>query len=188
MADVVVVASEGLDHPRDRRPVGRGQSAGLDPRLLIDADGVDGIGPLLIDGPLGVDRDVPIDHQDLVHLAIEVWITAFEDPPDGALARVGQTGIARGLGVLGHEPGEGGDRPQFRGQTMLPGLAAGGTHDPRLGGVADLRFVRPVVGVSEAHRHARRQGLVDALVDRRTTDPDPQSQGAWVSRAGPRPG
>ena len=128
MADVLIVAPDGGCLARDRRQIGRGQSEGLYPRLLVHADGVDGIGPVGINSSL-VDRDVPIHHQDLVHLAVEVGIAALqvvrdlvgldvdliEDAPDGALARVGQTRKARRLGVIGDKPREAGDRPQFRG-------------------------------------------------------------------------
>src|SRR5664279_691553 len=187
MADVFVVAPEGSGLARDWRQIRRGQSECLDTRLLVDADGVDRIGPVLVNDSLGVDRDVPIHHQDLVHLAIEVRIATLqvvrdlvgldvdlvEDAPDGALARVGQTRKARRLGVFGHEPREAGDRPQLRGQPMLSGLGAGDAHDPGPGFVADLRLVRTVVGGPQPGLHARRERLVDARVDRRPTDPDP---------------
>ena len=186
MADVFVVAPDALRLARDRRQVGCRQSKCLDPRLLIDADGVDRIGPVLVTGSLGLDRDVPVDHQDLVHLAVEVRIAALEvvgdpvgldvdlieDAPDGALARMGQTRKARRLGVVGHEPREARDRPQLRGQAMLAGLGAGDAHDPGPRLVADLRFVRTVVGVLEPGLHARRERLVDARVNRRPTDPE----------------
>ena len=48
---------------------------------------------------------------------------------------------------------------------MVLGFGAGQAHHPAFGLLRDLRSLGPMVLVPKAHRHPRRQGLVDAFVN-----------------------
>jgi hypothetical protein len=54
---------------------------------------------------------------------------------------------------------------------MILGLGAGDAHHPSLGFIANLGFVRTMVGVLQSHLHTARECLVDAPVDHRAPDP-----------------
>src|ERR1700693_1699587 len=70
--DILIVAPYGGCLARYRRQIRCGQSDRLNTRLLIDADGVDGVGSRIMNGALLVDRAIPVDHQALLHLAVEL--------------------------------------------------------------------------------------------------------------------
>src|SRR3989338_10035026 len=86
-------------------------------RFLINADGIDGFWPPVMNGAFGVNRNIPINHQYFLHFAVKVQITLLqivanlvgldfvlvEDSPYGTLACVRQTGKASRLGAFGYE-------------------------------------------------------------------------------------
>src|SRR6202521_237890 len=110
--DILIVAPYGGCLARYRRQIRCCQSDRLNTRLLVDADGVDGVGSRIVNGALPVDRDIPVDHQDFLHLAVELRVPFFqvvanlvgldlvlvEDAPHSALASVGQASKSSGLG------------------------------------------------------------------------------------------
>ncbi|CAE6875489.1 hypothetical protein R75465_08581 [Paraburkholderia aspalathi] len=95
---------------------------------------------------------------------------SVQDTPHGRFAGTGQPLETRGRGMCCDIPGQRRERPQLGGQTQVFGLAACQIDHPRLGGLADLRRVRPVIAVLQSCSRASRQRLVDALVDRRARD------------------
>jgi hypothetical protein len=63
VANVLIVTPDTGRLARHRWQIGCGQSDGLNTGLFIDADGVDGVGPRIVNSAFGVERNVPIDHQ-----------------------------------------------------------------------------------------------------------------------------
>jgi hypothetical protein len=59
-ANILVVAPDSRRLARNWRQIRRSQPDGLNTGLLIDADGVDGVGPGVMSSTLAVDRDVPV--------------------------------------------------------------------------------------------------------------------------------
>ena len=132
-----------------------------------------------------VERNVPIDHQDFLHLSVEVGVALFQvvtnlvrldvvvvqDAPDGAFARIGQAGKAGSLRALTNKPCQRGDRPQLGRQPMILGFGACDADHPSLGFVADFGFMWPMVFVLEPHLDTCGQRLVHASVDHRSTKP-----------------
>ena len=132
-----------------------------------------------------VERNVPIDHQDFLHLAIKLRVALFQvvanlvrldvvviqDSPDSALARIGQSGKACTFGAFPYKPSQCPDRPQLRRQPMILWLGACDAHYPRLGFITDLGLVGAVVLVLETHLNTCAQRLVHAAVDHGSTEP-----------------
>jgi hypothetical protein len=159
-ANVRVVAPDGRCLAWYRRQIGRGQPNGLNTELLIDTDGVDGLGSGVMNGTLAIDRNIPVDHQNFLHLAVELRIARLkvvadfvgldvvfvEDAPHGALASLGEAVETGGPGgALAHETGQCREGPQLSGQAMILWLGASHAHHPGLGRIGDLGFVRAVV-------------------------------------------
>ena len=184
-ANVLVVASNGSRLARHRRQVRCSQTNGLNARLFIDADGVDGIGARIVDGVSAIDRHVPIDQQNLLHLSIKVWVALFQvaadlvrldlvlvkDAPYRALAGVGQAREPSSLGAVAHKPRQGSDGPQLCCQAMVFGFGARDADHPGLGLIGDLGLVRPVVLVLQSSLHSCGERFVYAAVKSRAVKP-----------------
>ena len=134
-----------------------------------------------------VDRDIPVDHQHLLHLAIKVRVALLkvvanlvgldvvvvEDAPDRTLASLGQPRKTIAERLLADKPRQRRNRPQLGRQAMVLGHGARHADHPSLGLVADLGLVRTVVFVLQPGLHAGGQRLVHAAVDHRAAEPQP---------------
>ena len=181
VAHVFVITPHAGVYAGHRRQIGGCHAECLHARLLIDADGIDRRGTRVVDRIGAVQVHVAIDHQHFGHLALElrvaplkvvahaVWLefVGVEDAPDRGLARPSQSREARAVCVRADVRGQRRQRPQLCGVAQVLGLATSQVHDPRTSVIGDLRWVRPVVAILQPRRHTRRQGLVDAFVDRR---------------------
>ncbi len=78
VTNVLVITPDADSLARHRRPIGCGQSDGLNTGLLIDADGVDGVGPCLVNSAFGVEGNVPVDPQNFLHLAVKFGVALFQ--------------------------------------------------------------------------------------------------------------
>ena len=78
-SDRLMIARDGGMLAGNRRPVGGRQSQRLNSRLFVQADRVDG--GVVIRGSR-IQEDLPIDEQDVPHLAVELRIPPFQVVPD----------------------------------------------------------------------------------------------------------
>jgi hypothetical protein len=183
MANVLVIAPEGGRFVRHRRQVRRRQPQRLNTWLLVDAHGVDRIWTRIMNSPLPVQSHILINHQNLLHLPIEIRVAPFqviadlvrldlplvENPPDGTLARLRQTRMASLLGMARDKFRQRRNRPHFRCPSMIFRFGTGQTDHPGLGLLANLRLMRAMIGILQPSRHTFGQGFVDTLVHRRTS-------------------
>jgi hypothetical protein len=155
--------------------IGGDRPQSLDAWLLVHADRIDGP----CSGRARVARDLPVDQENLPHLAVELGIFALEvirdlvgmkrlfrkNPVDRRLGRLGQGRMAGGFGMGPDIGRQGASGPDLGGQTQVLGSGAGQGDDPRLGLGRDDRRLRPMVKVLETRFHPHRQRFVDAFVD-----------------------
>ena len=125
-------------------------------RLLVDADGVNGHGPGVVNGIIAVQVHVAIDHQHLGHLALELGVAlvqvvansmgfefvTLQDAPYRGLARALEPGMSRLARMRSHILGQRREAPKLRSQAQIPGFATGQIDHPRFGSLADLRRMR----------------------------------------------
>lgn len=143
-----------------------------------------------MNGTLGVNGDVAIDQQNVLHLAVELRIAPFQvvtdlvrlnvmliqNSPDGTLACLCQARMSRHFSAFADEPRQRRNRPQFGRQPMIFRFGAGNADHPGFRLVSNFWLMRSVIGILEPGAHARRKRLVDALVDHRAPYAHPTHQ------------
>lgn len=120
VSNVLVIAPNAGVLARHWRQIRRGNPQTLYPRLLVNADGVDRHWPSVVHGIGTVQIHVPVNHQHLGHLALEIGVAPFEvvahpvrlefvriqDAPHRGFGRGGQPGETGRSSVLGDVPGQ----------------------------------------------------------------------------------
>jgi hypothetical protein len=184
MADVLVIPTHRRRFARNRRQVRRRQANRLNAGLFVNTDRIDWVRAPIMNGAFGVESNIAVDHQHLMHLAVEVRISLLqvvgdlvglelvliENPPDRALAGSGKTRESRRPRLFGHIARQCRDAPQLRSQPKVLWFGARYADHPSLGVLSDFGGVGPVVGILQPRLNACRKGLVDALVDHRPAD------------------
>ena len=154
-ADIFVVPGERGMVSRDGRQIGRDKPQSLDARLLVHAHGIDRTRP----GRLCVDDNLPVDHENFPHFAVEFGVFAFEvvghlvggkfllrkNAVDGGLGRFRESGMSGLFGMGSDIGGQSASRPGFRRQSQVDRLCTGEGHDPSLGLRSDDRILGTVV-------------------------------------------
>ena len=186
LANIFVVAPYALSLAGYRWQIGRAQRDRLNTGLVVDADGVDGVGLGIMRGALSTDSTQPnvlIHHQHFLHLAFEVRVALLQvvtdlvrldgvvlkNASDGAFTHVGKAGVSGGLGPLADEFEQCREAPQLGCQAVVLGLGTGYADDPGPSLLGDLGFVRAVVFIFQPHLHTSGQYLVNAPIDHRPT-------------------
>jgi len=133
---------------------------------------------------LGIERNIAIDQQDILHLAIKVRIAFLqvvadlvrldvmlvENSPHGAFASLLQSGVSLGHSLLANVACQCRNRPEFGCQSVVLGLGTGHANHPGLCLIRNFGFVGAVIGILECGSHSGSQRFVDALVDHRATN------------------
>jgi hypothetical protein len=158
-----------------------GLANGLHARLLIDADGVDGVGPRVMNRIGSVDRDISIDHQYFLHLAVEVWVAlcevvaklvkldfvvvVVEEAPHCALASLGQACKSLSLGLFAKKSRQRRNSPQISREAVIFGLAASYSSHPSFSRIGDVELARAVMFVLQSGMRPGGQYFVDTPID-----------------------
>jgi hypothetical protein len=116
MADVFVIPAHARCLAWNRRQVRGRQTNGLYARLFIDTHRINGGGSSIMDSTFGVERNILVDHQHLMHFPLEVGVTLLkvigdlvglelvlvQNAPDRAFAGARKARKPSGLRVFRH--------------------------------------------------------------------------------------
>lgn len=163
VTNILVVSPDRRGLSWDRRQVGCRQAKRLHTGLLIDADRVDRIRAPVMNGPLGVNGNIPIDQENILRLAVEFRIAPLQvvadlvrldvvliqNSPDGTLASLRQARMSRRFSPRGDKPRQRRNRPRFGRQSMVLRLGAGDADHPGLRLVGNFGLMGTVVGILE---------------------------------------